>query len=74
MEKVCLVMDKPKECDTCLVARLLNGKLTCSPGRRVIEDTQSIPDWCPLRPIQGPKEESEEPKGIIDFFHAGFNL
>lgn len=54
MSKAVLVMDMPKTCGECMLARLVNGnQVMCSIDRlstRELTDAEKDrPDWCPLK-------------------------
>lgn len=64
MSKAILVMDMPKSCDECRLARLVGrSEVMCAIDRmakRKYEDAcKDRPDWCPLRELPQKKEATQ---------------
>ena len=60
MSKAVLVMDMPEKCSWCPLGRLFGtaGATECRATERVNRDCESVPDWCPIRPI--PEKVTED--------------
>lgn len=53
MSKAVLVIDMPEKCAWCQLGRLFGteGAAECTDTNRVNRNCESVPDWCPLRPM-----------------------
>ena len=75
MSKSVLVLDTPKNCNSCV---LCCGRLYpfCKMNVfRDIEDSDTVPDWCPLKPLPE-KVDDEKERKLGDFeplFKIGWN-
>lgn len=63
MRKSVLVIDTPEKCLDCNLCVLdMDGSISCYYNKREIcsnvEENNSRPDWCPLKPL--PEEKKEE--------------
>ena len=69
MSKSVLVMETPENCYSCYLRRIINDFTFCKVKLRQIEDTNTKPDWCPLKPLP----EKMKVTGIYngEYFKAG---
>ncbi len=53
MSKAVLVMDMPESCEWCPLGRLFGtaGAVECNVANKINRNCESVPDWCPLRPM-----------------------
>ena len=72
MSKSVLVIDTPEKCDSCMYIGTFHSfcKINC----RDIKDTNTKPDWCPLKPLP---EKMTIPRGARNTddleYAAGYN-
>lgn len=81
MSKAILVMDMPKNCIECPIGKNMSISIEtciqCPFGKCAIdEEAETIPDWCPLRPMPEKKEvcgKYPQPDGITPSYKIGYN-
>ena len=80
MEKVVLLMDVPYKCIDCNLSVLdMDGSLSCYYNKREIcsdvGENNSLPEWCPLKPLPDRKEITETYKweDRLPSFKCGWN-
>lgn len=64
MSKAILVMDMPKNCLECPLGKnmsiVIETCIQCPLGKCAIDaETETIPDWCPLKPMPNKKQEKQ---------------
>ena len=59
MSKGLLVMDMPEKCAWCPLGRLFGtaGAVECNVTNKINRNCESVPDWCPLRPMPEKKKK-----------------
>ena len=82
MEKCILVMDMPSSCSECPIGKNesipLETCIQCPLGKCVVDaETETIPDWCPLKPMPSKRvlvgDVSDIQKMGRELFYIGYN-
>ena len=79
MSKSVLVMETPENCDLCKIGQdhsiSLETCIYCPIEKRLVIDkeTETIPDWCPLKPLPEEDYEDHYPDEWEDGYADGWN-
>lgn len=75
MSKAILVMDMPESCAWCPLGRLFGtaGAVECNAANKINRNCESVPDWCPLRPLPEKIHNDNGYDEYSDGYDAGWN-
>lgn len=78
MSKAVLIMDMPKNCLECPIGKNMSISIetciSCPFGKCAIDsEAETIPDWCPLRPMPEKEEEKKTDIAYDIIIKRGWN-
>ena len=78
MSKAVLVMNMPSSCLKCSLGKNMSNSIEvciqCPLGKCVVDaETETRPDWCPLKPMPEKKEDNSANTESFACFKLGYN-